>query len=156
MIMRSLIALLLVGAPAALPAQGVTALELAPGTRVRVQAPALPTGRTQGVVWYLRSDTLHLLQSRQSSTALHLASIDKIEVERDGSLAAVTGMVAGAVIGGLVGYRASFSRDRPGLAPGWHVAEIGGSAAVGGALGGLAGAIFGNRWKQVFPTASRR
>lgn len=154
--MRSLVILMLLGAPAALPAQGAAAPDLAPGTRVRVQAPALPAGRTQAVVWYVRSDTLHLLRSRQVSTALPFAAIDKIEVERGGSIAALTGLVAGGVIGGLVGYQASFSRERPGLAPGWHVAEIAGSAAVGAAIGGLPGAIFGNRWRQVFPKTARR
>lgn len=154
--MRSLLLLLVLGAPAALMAQGARAPALAPGTRVRVESRALPNGRTEAVVWYMRSDTLHLLRARQASTALPLAAIDKIEVERRGSAAALAGMIGGGLIGGIIGYQASFSRERPGLAPGWHVAEIGGSAAVGGAIGGLMGAVFGNRWRQVFPTARRR
>lgn len=154
--MRSLLVLLLLGAPAALQAQHAATPDLAPGTHVRVHAPALPDGRTQAVVWYLRSDTLHLLHGTQARTALPISGIRKIEVPRRGSPSALVGLVAGGIAGGLIGYNASYGgRDRPELSTGWHVAEVAGAAAVGGAVGGLVGALFANPWRQVFPARSR-
>jgi hypothetical protein len=150
--MRSLLVFVLLALPAALQAQRIATPDLAPGTHVRVKAPGLPGGRTEAAVWYIRSDTLHLLRSGQASSALPFAGIDKIEVRRNNSLLSLGGLIAGGVIGGVIGYNASYGNDRPGLSTGWHVAEVAGSAAVGGAIGGLVGSLFASPWRQVFPT----
>lgn len=156
--MRTLLLLFLLGMPAALRAQEVATPDLSPGTRVRVHAPTVFRGRSDSMVWKVSPDTIYLGDLNRVRTALPIAAVEKMQAKRGDFGIALIGMVAGGWVGGRLGSKASFARERPEMHPAWHIVEISSAGAVGAAAGGLAGTVveslFG--WKQVFPVAAKR
>ncbi len=148
---------------------------VAPGDRVRVEAPALGPGRSTWDVSRFRRDTLLLLPAgvgRGPRTAVALADVTSLEVHRGRQryplAGAVTGLVAGAVAGAIFGAhtpapgsglecilgcteeeRRRALRPAPGF---W--------ALMGGLAGAEVGALVGvlvvrDRWQAVVPGRAR-
>jgi MFS family permease len=154
--MRTILTLccLLVVFPAPLSGQAAagTLAQLAPGTRVRVSAPALSEFGLKGSVWATSPDTLYLATSGEITHAVPLHAIERLEVSRGRTQSTLIGAGVGALAFGTFGYYGSQVADRtqrPGT--GRQVAEVGVSAAVGALAGALVGALLGERWRQVFP-----
>lgn len=156
--MRILLVLLFLGTPAALRAQEADLSDLSPGTWVRVQAPTLLRGRSEAMLWKVSPDTIYLGDLQRVRRALPITAVERLEAKRGDVGLPLMGMVAGAWVGGRMGTRASFARERPEMHPAWHIVEIAASGAVGGAVGGFAGSMVESilGWKQVIPAPSRR
>ena len=156
--MRTLLLLFLLGLPAVLQAQDAVALDLSPGTRVRVYAPTVLRGRSDAMVWKVSPDTIYLGDLNRVRTALPVAAVERMQAKRGDFGIALIGMVAGGWIGGRLGSKASFARERPDMHPAWHIVEISSAGAVGAAAGGLAGTVVESLlgWKQVLPMPAKR
>jgi hypothetical protein len=150
---------------------------VAPGERVRVEAPTLSPGRTTWDVSGIRRDTLLLLPAgaaRGPRTAVALADVTRLEVNRGARRNTLIGGAVGLVLGATAG--AVYGADRPGPfsgisglgclfgcteeqlrevrraqrpAPGFY-AVLG--AAAGLPVGTLVGRfVVGDRWERVGP-----
>lgn len=144
------------------------ALEVSPGTRVRVTAPSIAEHRIVGTIVTIGADTLTLKTKRKvepfilnsngqaETLAIPFASVTKLEVIRGKKRNVVKGAGIGVVVGGLSGVVYGFSEgdDPPGGILGWTAKEKAAMLGIMGSLsGGVLGALIGalkttDRWEK--------
>jgi hypothetical protein len=141
-------------------AQLAPLVELQPGSRVRVQAPAVLAGPLEATVVARARDTVTLTTARGAAIPIPLAAITTAEVSRGRSRrdGAVRGLAWGAGAGLVVGLPSAVVYDARSvecgaepcnndLSPGEVVA---GGLLTGAVLGGGIGAIMGGeRWERL-------
>lgn len=149
----ALCVLLLSGAHAGAQ-ESFQALEVPPGTRVRVTAEEGGPGRVTGSLVYIDPDSL-VVRPRGESPALSLpfARVEMLEVSRgrDSRAGARQGVTWGVYLGAAVGVIAGALSASGTSADTGESAVIGavGGAVLGGGLGAAAGAIFPpERWSR--------
>ena len=144
----------------AVPRADAQLAALQPGTRVRVQAPAVAAGRLEGVVLSRSRDTVTLTRSRLAPIAVPFAAITAADVYRGRSHGdgAVTGLAWGSGVGLVVGIVAAVTYDAGSDACGTEPCDnaytpgevVAGSLMIGTALGAGIGAIKGaERWERL-------
>jgi hypothetical protein len=145
--------------------QHAQTLELEPGAKVRVVAPALWAARYQATIGARRGDTLSLVRQKAAPIDVPLGSVTRIDVSRGRSrrAGAIRGIVWGAGVGvalGLVnatGYGRDPTTGCRTIACGPNIFADGASFVFGGTLWGAGiGAIAGREsWQRVInPLAS--
>jgi hypothetical protein len=121
--------------------------ELAPGARVRIQAPGVVAGRFTGTVLSRTADTLVVASSSSSSARVPISSLTSVEVSRGRSRSrgALKGVAWGAGIGLAIGLVAAGSSSSSDYASGESDSELIVGATGGGAIwGAIIGAIAGS------------
>jgi len=140
--------------PRADPALGIL---LAPGTKVRVDAPGLLSSRLVGTVVALRADTLEVTGRVGTPTAkpatwtglVPLSTIDNLERSHGSKGHALVGMGIGFVVGAVIG-KATYGSDNSSSDFGWGNVQ----AVLFGLLGIIPGGIIGaqfrtEQWEKV-------
>ena len=126
------------------------------GSRARLMAPSLGTGKQAGTVVEMRADTLLFTPDHQSTPALvPVASVTSLEVSRGMHSHAWTGVrigfLTGAFAGGVVGYTQTHEAH---ASDGDFGPVVGAAAAVlTGCVGAGVGALIGSkqhteRWER--------
>lgn len=149
------VVLVLVAPPLAATAQEVGRLE--PGMRVRVTAPDLGLDKRQGTVGGVRGDTLFL--AVDSTVAVPVTAMTRLEVYRGGKSRVGTGMIIGGAVGAALGVAYGvWGQGFCGLGEGedcWTAIPAAGvlGAALGLGVGAAVGAIIGpsDEWQRVSP-----
>ena len=126
--------------------------ELAPGARVRVQAPGIVAGRYTGTVLSRTADTLVVASSAAAAVRVPIAALTSVEVSRGRSRSrgALKGVAWGAPIGLAVGLLLGAAASGDEFADGGSRSEFVAASIFSGALWGvIIGAIAGSeRWDQ--------
>jgi hypothetical protein len=129
------------------PAQPLA--EVAPGARVRIQAPGIVAGRYAGTVLARTPDTLVVASAAAGAVRVPIASLTSVEVSRgrSRSLGAMKGAAWGAGIGLAIGLVTAGVADDQGYGSGGEYVVFN---ALGGAVwGAIIGAIAGSeRWDR--------
>ena len=140
-------------------------LELQPGARVRVTAPAVLGGKLEGTIAARRGDTLSIVRSNVAPVDIPISALSRVEIYRGTSrtAAAKKGLLWGLAVGlpaGLLtaaGDNKTWNRVKDGCDPAWHdcvlytdVEHVMRLTAGGGVIGAGIGAVIGRqRWETL-------
>ncbi|MFN2566738.1 MAG: hypothetical protein ABR499_17210, partial [Gemmatimonadaceae bacterium] len=100
--------------------------ELAPGARVRIQAPGIVAGRYTGTVLSRTTDTLVVASSAAASARVPITALTSVEVSRGRSRSrgALKGIAWGGSIGLGIGLVAAALSESEDYGPGESKAEL--------------------------------
>jgi hypothetical protein len=156
-------ALLLLAAAGSRAAGQQSGMQLETGARLRLTSPGLQSDRQIGRIVSLTSDSM-MFRSERYPVSRSIARSDIREVEvsigekRRTGRGAVIGLLAGSVIGVVVGAQAGDEACVPTIVGCPEIMSTGEAAALFGAIGGAAGLLVGStvgwlakseRWKRV-------
>jgi hypothetical protein len=126
------------------------------GTRVRVQAPGVSSGRLIGTLEDVTSDKLSLwVEDQEALVRVPLEAVEKIEVSR-GRKSLWKSVLIGAGIMAAIGAATRVAEPCNGSAC-THYPDEGalGGAVIGAAAGLIVGALGGERWRPIAPDRLR-
>jgi hypothetical protein len=140
-------------------------LELQPGARVRVMAPAVLGGKLEGTIAARRGDTLSILAGNVAPVDIPISALSRVEIYRGTSRTAgakkglLWGLALGLPAGVLTaaGDNKTWNRVKNGCDPAWQdctlytdVEQVMLMTAGSGAIGAGIGALIGRqRWETL-------